>query len=91
MEHALEWMAYTRRWAAPDGGMAIVPPRFCASCCNQLQPPDLPLWLQPYAVAVMGWVAGPLLVLLAAWVTLFTSLLLAECFAVEVRQRRGRA
>lgn len=32
-------------------------------------------------------VAGPILILLCAWVTLLTSLLLADCFAVEVRQR----
>ncbi|PRW57358.1 amino acid permease 3-like [Chlorella sorokiniana] len=42
----------------------------------------------PYAVAVMGWVAGPILVLLCAWVTLFTSLLLADCFAVQGKIHR---
>ncbi|KAK2076243.1 hypothetical protein QBZ16_001175 [Prototheca wickerhamii] len=33
----------------------------------------------PYAVSMLGWVAGPAAILLFSWITLFTSHLLAEC------------
>lgn len=42
----------------------------------------------PYAISILGWIAGPLILLGAALVTLFTSNLLAECGVIRgVRQR----
>lgn len=60
----------------------------CLQCTHVTSGPALGMPAPPSPRRV----AGPILVLLCAWVTLFTSLLLADCFAVEVRQwMLGRA
>lgn len=42
----------------------------------------------PYAVSILGWVAGPILLLLFSWVTLYTSYLLADCHVFNGRRMR---
>lgn len=34
----------------------------------------------PWSIGQMGWVAGPIVLLLFAWCTLYTSRLLADCY-----------
>jgi amino acid permease len=43
----------------------------------------------PYSLAMLGWVAGVALILLCAWITLYTSQLLADCHIVEGRRMRS--
>lgn len=42
----------------------------------------------PYSMAMLGWVAGGFLFLLFAWITLYTSQLLADCHIVDGRRTR---
>ena len=42
----------------------------------------------PYAMASLGWVAGPMLILLFSWVTLFTSHMLVECHVINGKRQR---
>lgn len=42
----------------------------------------------PYSISVLGWVAGPICLLIFAFVTLYTSQMLADCGVINgVRQR----
>lgn len=42
----------------------------------------------PYSMSMLGWVAGPICLLIFAGITLFTSQLLSECGVIHgVRQR----
>ena len=42
----------------------------------------------PYSIAMLGWVAGPICLLIFAFVTLYTSQMLADCGVINgIRQR----
>lgn len=43
----------------------------------------------PYAVSMLGWVAGPVCILVFAWITLYTSQLLADCAVINGRRQRN--
>lgn len=42
----------------------------------------------PYSIAMLGWVAGIFLMLLFAWITLYTSQLLADCHIINGHRTR---
>lgn len=42
----------------------------------------------PYSMSMLGWVAGPMCLLLFAFITLYTSQLLAECYVIDGRRQR---
>lgn len=43
----------------------------------------------PYAISMLGWVAGPVCILVFAWITLYTSQLLADCAVINGRRQRN--
>jgi proton-coupled amino acid transporter len=42
----------------------------------------------PYSLNVLGWVGGPIMILVMAYITLKTSVLLADCYYVHGKRRR---